>query len=59
MMPGDMSRVAFTFDVEPPLADPEAKLELSIRDDDLRERRRPRSADPDRARARQPPRAGR
>jgi len=37
MMPGETRRVAFTFDVEPQLADPEAKVELSIRDDDLRE----------------------
>jgi carboxyl-terminal processing protease len=37
MAPGDVKRVAFTFDVEAPLADPEAKVELSIRDDDLRE----------------------
>ncbi len=37
MMPGEMRRVAFTFDVEPSLADPEAKVELTIRDDDLRE----------------------
>jgi carboxyl-terminal processing protease len=37
MSPGDTKRVAFTFDVEPELKDPEAKVELSIRDDDLRE----------------------
>jgi carboxyl-terminal processing protease len=37
MMPGDTRRVAFTFDVEAALSDPEAKVELSIRDDDLRE----------------------
>ncbi|MGA3121248.1 MAG: MXAN_5808 family serine peptidase [Polyangiaceae bacterium] len=37
MMPGDTRRVAFTFDVEPQLADPEAKVELTIHDDDLRE----------------------
>jgi carboxyl-terminal processing protease len=37
MMPGDMRRVAFTFDVQPQLVDPEAKVELTIRDDDLRE----------------------
>jgi carboxyl-terminal processing protease len=37
MTPGDTRRVAFTFDVEPQLADPEAKVELSIRDEDLRE----------------------
>jgi carboxyl-terminal processing protease len=37
MMPGDTKRVAFTFDVEPQLQDPEVKLELSIRDEDLRE----------------------
>jgi carboxyl-terminal processing protease len=37
MMPGDTRRVAFTFDVGQGLADPEAKLELSIHDEDLRE----------------------
>ncbi|MGH7269991.1 MAG: MXAN_5808 family serine peptidase, partial [Polyangiaceae bacterium] len=37
MMPGDEKRAAFTFDVEPELADPEAKVELSIHDEDLRE----------------------
>jgi carboxyl-terminal processing protease len=37
MQPGDTKRVAFTFDVEPGLTDPEAKVELTIRDDDLRE----------------------
>jgi carboxyl-terminal processing protease len=37
MMPGDTRRVAFTFDVEPQLADPEAKVELTIHDEDLRE----------------------
>ena len=37
MLPGDTRRVAFTFDIEPALQDPEAKLELSIRDEDLRE----------------------
>jgi carboxyl-terminal processing protease len=37
MMPGDTRRVAFTFDVEPELKDPEVKVELSVRDDDLRE----------------------
>jgi carboxyl-terminal processing protease len=37
MMPGDVRKVAFTFDVEPQLADPEAKVELSIHDEDLRE----------------------
>ena len=37
MMPGETKRVAFTFDVEPQLADPEAKVELSVRDEDLRE----------------------
>ncbi|MGH7440112.1 MAG: MXAN_5808 family serine peptidase, partial [Polyangiaceae bacterium] len=30
-------RVAFTFDVEPELKDPEVKVEVSVRDDDLRE----------------------
>jgi len=37
MMPGDVRRVAFTFDVEPQLGDPEAKVELSVHDEDLRE----------------------
>ena len=37
MLPGEMRKVAFTFDVEAPLADPEAKVELSIADRDLRE----------------------
>jgi carboxyl-terminal processing protease len=37
MMPGDAKHVAFTFDVEPSLSDPEAKVELTIRDEDLRE----------------------
>jgi carboxyl-terminal processing protease len=37
MMPGETRRVAFTFDVEPALSDPEAKVQLQIRDDDLRE----------------------
>jgi carboxyl-terminal processing protease len=37
MMPGEVRRVAFTFDVEPALADPEAKVQLQIRDEDLRE----------------------
>jgi carboxyl-terminal processing protease len=37
MMPGDTKRVAFTFDVEPELKDPEVKVEVSVRDDDLRE----------------------
>jgi carboxyl-terminal processing protease len=37
MMPGDTRRVMFTFDIEPALQDPEAKLELSIHDEDLRE----------------------
>ena len=37
MMPGDVRKVAFTFDVEPQLADPEAKVELSVHDEDLRE----------------------
>src|SRR5699024_7532352 len=34
---GEVKKVAFTFDVESPLADPEAKVELSIADRDLRE----------------------
>ncbi|HSQ64555.1 MAG TPA: MXAN_5808 family serine peptidase, partial [Polyangiaceae bacterium] len=37
MNPGDERKVAFTFDVQPELTDPEAKLELSIVDQDLRE----------------------
>jgi carboxyl-terminal processing protease len=37
MAPGETKKVAFTFDIEPQLADPEAKLELSISDHDLRE----------------------
>ncbi|MDP9148340.1 MAG: S41 family peptidase [Myxococcota bacterium] len=37
MMPGETRRVGFTFDVEPQLQDPEAKLQLSIHDEDLRE----------------------
>jgi carboxyl-terminal processing protease len=37
MMPGDTRHVAFTFDVDPTLQDPEAKVELSISDHDLRE----------------------
>lgn len=37
MQPGEVKKVAFTFDVEAPLADPEAKVELSIADRDLRE----------------------
>src|SRR5205814_1641197 len=37
LAPGDTKRVAFTFDVEQHLADPEAKLELTISDQDLRE----------------------
>ena len=37
MQPGEVKKVAFTFDVEAPLADPEAKVELSITDRDLRE----------------------
>jgi len=37
MMPGETRKVAFTFDVEPQLTDPEAKVELSITDRDLRE----------------------
>jgi carboxyl-terminal processing protease len=38
MKPGDERRFAFTFDVRQELADPEAKLELSIDDQDLGER---------------------
>jgi carboxyl-terminal processing protease len=37
MLPGETKKVAFTFDVEPQLADNEAKVELSIADRDLRE----------------------
>jgi carboxyl-terminal processing protease len=37
MQPGESRKVAFTFDVEPQLADREAKVELSIADRDLRE----------------------
>ncbi len=37
MAPGETRHVAFTFDVQQQLADPEAKLELSISDEDLRE----------------------
>lgn len=37
MQPGELRRVAFTFDVGPALQDPEAKVELSIADRDLRE----------------------
>jgi len=37
MMPGETRKVAFTFDVEPQLTEPEAKVELSITDRDLRE----------------------
>jgi carboxyl-terminal processing protease len=37
MQPGEVKKVAFTFDVESALADPEAKVELSIADRDLRE----------------------
>jgi carboxyl-terminal processing protease len=37
MAPQETRRVAFTFDVEAALQDPEAKVQLTIRDDDLRE----------------------
>ena len=37
MLPGEVKKVAFTFDVGAALTDPEAKLELSISDRDLRE----------------------
>lgn len=37
MQPGEVKKMAFTFDVEPALADTEAKVELSITDRDLRE----------------------
>src|SRR5208282_4313879 len=37
MMPGDVRRVAFTFDVNQQLTEPEATLSLSVGDRDLRE----------------------
>ncbi len=37
MQPGEVRKIAFTFDVEAALSDPEAKVELSIADRDLRE----------------------
>ncbi len=37
MMPGDVRKVAFTFEVQPQLAEPEATLTLSVGDRDLRE----------------------
>ncbi len=37
MNPGDEKRFAFTFDVQNDIADPEAKVEISIVDQDLRE----------------------
>jgi carboxyl-terminal processing protease len=37
MMPGDVRRVAFTFDVQPQLTDSEATFSLSVGDRDLRE----------------------
>jgi carboxyl-terminal processing protease len=37
MQPGDVKKIAFTFDVEAQLAENEAKVELSIADRDLRE----------------------
>jgi carboxyl-terminal processing protease len=37
MQPGEVKKVAFTFNVESALQDPEAKVELSIADRDLRE----------------------
>jgi carboxyl-terminal processing protease len=37
MMPGESKHATFTFDVQQQLADAEAKLELSISDEDLRE----------------------
>ena len=37
MQPGEVKKLSFAFDVESPLADPEAKVELSITDRDLRE----------------------
>ena len=37
MQPGEVKKLTFSFDVESALADPEAKVELSIADRDLRE----------------------
>jgi carboxyl-terminal processing protease len=37
LAPGDVRKVAFTFDVEPQLTDNEAKVELTVADRDLRE----------------------
>jgi carboxyl-terminal processing protease len=37
MQPNEMRHATFTFDIEQQLADPEAKIELSITDEDLRE----------------------
>ena len=37
MQPGEMRHATFTFDVEQALADTEAKIELSLTDEDLRE----------------------
>lgn len=37
MQPGEMKKLTFSFDVEQALAEPEAKVELSIADRDLRE----------------------
>ena len=37
MMPGDVRRVAFTFDVQQQLVEPEATISLSVGDRDLRE----------------------
>ena len=37
MQPNEVKKVVFTFDVEPQLADAEAKVELSVSDRDLRE----------------------
>jgi carboxyl-terminal processing protease len=37
MQPGEVKKLTFAFDVESALADPEAKVELSIADRDLRE----------------------
>jgi carboxyl-terminal processing protease len=37
MQPGEVKKLSFSFDVESSLADPEAKVELSIADRDLRE----------------------
>jgi carboxyl-terminal processing protease len=37
LMPGEARKVAFTFDIQPLLSESEAKVELAIRDEELRE----------------------